>query len=248
MNASANWSRASRMCFECVPRADGFGTGDCVLFLPGWGFRGDVIALEGLPPLQVFYPTRSILDVPIEEYLEFIKGLKGQGRRVILMGWSMGGVYVYRYIDLFKEVVHRVVFCSMRKNYPAVLIESMCEMLKRDKGLCLRYFYRECFKGQAIAYKRFKQGIEEKLVEAVTIDELLRGLEFLQENPVDELKSCGTEAETLLIHGEDDAVAPVGLMPEVDEGVKVVLFKGCGHLPFLEQGFFKELIGVEGGG
>ena len=233
------------MSFERFPCDDGFQGRDCVVFFPGWGFKGDILALHGPPPLDVYFALKSVVDLKIHHCIEFIEGLKKKNIRVILMGWSMGGVYLYKNLSYFKELVNKIVFCSLRRDYPSGLIESMCNMLKRDKGLCLRYFYRECFKGHASSYRLFKETLEEEFIESFTTNELVRGLQFLKENPIDQIISPGSCVDALVVQGRDDAVAPVRLMPRVGRNVGVFILEGCGHLPFLKQEFFREIIGVE---
>ncbi|OCC14945.1 hypothetical protein DBT_1740 [Dissulfuribacter thermophilus] len=104
--------------------------------------------------------------------------------------------------------------------------------VERDKRLGLRLFYRDCFKGQESLYRRFKDGLERNYIESFTKKELLEGLDFLENNPVEEI-SVPEGLRTTLVHGTLDRIAPIEDIPKVTSRVKYMFVEGCGHLPFL---------------
>src|SRR3989338_5272364 len=94
-----------------------------VLFLPGWGFSGQVLELAGqsypwtrpAAPLDPATALPEILNFLAEHHLKTIQ----------LVGWSLGAFLAYDFACAFPEKVTSLTLLGMRASWPVSEIEAI---------------------------------------------------------------------------------------------------------------------------
>lgn len=176
--------------------------------------------------------------------------IKEQGlTRVILVGWSMGSLVALQTAQKWPGVIEGLVLVSgtgkfvQEKTGPdhgglsPVLVTRMKQRLVKNPGQTLEEFYLLMFsqREKAIGLERL---ISEKYLSQGRpwgVSEASAGLDYLLE--VDCRGFLSTiSCPTLILHGVEDAICPVagaivmqGCLPQA----RLVVFPGCGHMPFL---------------
>ncbi len=203
-----------------------------ILILSGWGFDPFIFNLDSLD-FDLLLPKRPLFD-PLPQVRKFLKqmGLK----KINILGWSLGARIARDMAESEPELFDKVFLVSICPFFPKKIIDKKMEELKRDRERALRGFYFTLFHGDKMAYKQFKRHHEKRCMAFWSISELERGLRYLE-------KDCSGMTlikNVLVIHGENDPICPVEAASEVltQMGQKRLILS-CGHLPFLEKGFYE---------
>ncbi|MCF6291056.1 MAG: alpha/beta fold hydrolase [Desulfobacterales bacterium] len=211
-----------RHTFHTSPGAD-------TVFLPGWGFDGQISRLIVPPPCWI-YPD-SLLDPAtlVNDLAALVQQEQLGG--IDLVGWSMGGLLALDFARAHPALVRSLTLISLRRRWPAAEIRRLHQDLDRDPRDFLIDFYRKCFLGHRAAAREFVATLQpeyEKNISAHTLDLLHRGLDYLA--GADSRPPAGVAVR--IIHGRKDIIAPVTEMVD-PAGAGVEIVNNSGHLPFL---------------
>lgn len=196
------------------------------VFLPGWGFdgwsaflfpplvNGDLIIPDGLLTPEVMSELNSFLEE---------RGI----RKINLIGWSMGANFALEYALKYSGAISSLSLAAMRTFWPSRDIKEIRRGLFADPGQFMTGFYRKCFLGSRPVYRKFIAEFQEKYLTDLKIDDLLEGLNYL-ENYRFEPASFPAGIEVKIFHGGKDIVAPVAERPNM-AGASETLLPKAGH-------------------
>ncbi|MFA6498372.1 MAG: alpha/beta hydrolase [Desulfurivibrionaceae bacterium] len=201
------------------------------LFLPGWGFSGQVLNLahqqyswvKPEAPLDPATAQAEILDFLAEQNLEAIQ----------LVGWSMGASLAFDFACAFPEKVETLTLLGMRASWPPSEIVAIRLALEADPGAFLRDFYRKSLLGYKKEFRRFVVEQQEELMESLDMQALGRGLDYLAQW---RLLARGVRCPVFCWHGRRDIIAPVA-QQAIIPGAHVVISEHGGHALFLDREF-----------
>jgi len=148
-----------------------------VLFLPGWGFSGQVLELADkryswarpTTPLDPAVALPEILAFLAEHHLETIQ----------LVGWSLGASLAVDFACAFPEKVTRLTLLGMRAFWPPSEISAIRRDLEADPPAFLRDFHRKSLLGYKKEARRFVAEQQEALMKSLNMQVLGRGLDYL---------------------------------------------------------------------
>ncbi|MEJ2332922.1 MAG: alpha/beta fold hydrolase [Desulfobulbaceae bacterium] len=210
------------------------GTGPPTLFLPGWGFDGNILRLhKPLPPW--IYPETPLDPESINQ--DLLRFLAAENiRKVRLVGWSMGAMLGLKFAAGHSELIDSLVLVSLRPHWPADEIENLRSEFSLNPEDFLKGFYRKCFLGDKQTYRNFCATLEPLYLGAVNSNKkrLQRGLDFLAAFTI----PCPLpDIPTKLVHGSQDIIAPVQEMATLP-GADVDVIDNAGHGVLLHEGSF----------
>ena len=209
------------------------------MLLPGWGFDFKVFPLEGFS-CNLLVPREPVPgDFPglFPQVLEKF----GIQEKVSVMGWSLGGHLAAKAARSHGDLIKKVLLVSVRKNYPEKMITDLKSQVLENRERALKKFYLSAFHPHKEAYRAFSKRHLPRLLRLWSKADLLKGLDLLLQHPIYPC-DLGT-VMVLVIHGRHDVVAPVEEMPALSSsaGIKTVILKNQGHLPFREPCFHEIL-------
>lgn len=202
-----------------------------VIFLPGWAFSGQVLALAEPPypwlspvaPLDPATALPEILAFLAEHHLETIQ----------LVGWSLGAFLAFDFASTFPEKVTSLTLLGMRASWPSSEIEAIRQGLATDPVAFLRDFYRKSLLGYKKESRRFVTEQQEALLESLDMQVLGRGLNYLAQW---RLPAQIPQCQVSCWHGRRDIIAP-----EVEQamipGARTTIIEHGGHALFLDREF-----------
>lgn len=192
-----------------------------------------------------FATNSKIWDYQVKEFAKehpiyFDQDEVEEGQKLIVVGWSMGGISAIDFCLKNKETVKGLVLVSAfpkflkSDDYPQGLSPALMRNLEKKLDTSftagLKYFYEMILPDRNNRHllsditPKDRGRILEDFVSLKTID--IR----------DRLKEV--QVPTLLIHGEKDQVAPVGsaeYMAKNIQNSELYIFEGVGHAPFIER-------------
>jgi len=202
-----------------------------LLFLPGWGFSGQVLDLaEQLSPwVRPDTPLDPATALP--EILAFLT--QHHLETIHLVGWSMGAFLAFDFACAFPGKVASLTLLGMRAFWPPSEIEAIHQGLATDSQAFLRDFYRKSLLGYKKEARRFVAEQQEALMASLDMQLLARGLDYLAQwrLPVHALQcpvSCW--------HGRRDIIAPVAERVVIP-GARTLIIEHGGHALFLDREF-----------
>lgn len=236
------------------------GSGRPLVLLHGWSMTGQVFAglqeaLPGVQSLAIDLPghgrssspenfSLESLGEPVVELFER-RDLRG----AVLLGWSLGGMLALALEPRLRSRLAGLVLVDTTPKFlagsdwphglPAVRLRAMLRDLQRTYLKTMEDFFRLMFAPGEVEPLRIRA-----IARSITGAELLplpavaaAGLELLRQLDLrSALPAIGTP--TLVVHGELDAIIPVGAGRELAERLpqaRLELFPGCGHAPFLTR-------------
>ena len=199
-----------------------------VLFLPGWGFPGQVLDLaerrfswaRPLAPLDPATAQAEILAFLGEHNLAAIH----------LVGWSMGANLAVDCARAFPRKVASLSLLGMRSSWPASEIEAIRQGLAAEPLSFLRDFYRKSLLGYKKESRRFVAEQQEPLLASLDMQLLGRGLDYLAQW---RLPKQGMSCPVSCWHGRRDIIAPV-TEQGVISGAGTTILEHAGHAIFLD--------------
>ncbi len=202
-----------------------------VLFLPGWGFSGQVLELADkryswaspAAPLDPATALPEILTFLTQHNLDTIH----------LVGWSMGASLAFDFACAFPEKVAGLTLMGMRASWPSSEIEAIRHGLATDPPAFLRDFYRKSLLGYKKEYRRFVAEQQEPLLASLDMQVLGRGLDYLGQW---RLPVQGQQCPVYCWHGRRDIIAPVVEQPLIP-GASTTIIEHGGHAIFLDREF-----------
>ncbi len=202
-----------------------------VLFLPGWGFSGQVLELAdkryswASPAAQLDPATAfsAILAFLAEHHLKTIQ----------LVGWSLGAFLAYDFACAFPQKVTSLTLLGMRASWPPAEIEAIRQGLATDPVSFMRDFYRKSLLGYKKESRRFVAEQQEPLMASLDMQALGRGLDYLAHW---RLPAQVPPCPVFCWHGRRDIIAPVAEQAMI-AGARTTIIEHGGHALFLDQEF-----------
>jgi len=202
-----------------------------VLFLPGWGFSGQVLELaeqrypwaSPAAPLDPATALPEIVAFLAEHHLETIQ----------LVGWSLGAFLAYDFACAFPEKVTSLTLLGMRAFWPASEIEAIRQGLATDPAPFMRDFYRKSLLGYKKESRRFVAEQQEALMASLDMQVLGRGLDYLVQW---RLPAQVPPCPIFCWHGRRDIIAPVAEQAKIS-GARTTVIEHGGHALFLDREF-----------
>ena len=208
-----------------------------VVLLPGWATDGRVFS--GLYARSATVTTGPLRPDGFPRRLAAFLDRAGANGPVTLVGWSLGGFLAAEFAREFPERVGRAVLVGVRRAYPADTLAAVRERLLRDRTACLSGFYAQCFlPTQTVSFRRFRAELQPDYLRRMDEETLLAGLSYFAGARLsgDLLPRC----PVVLVHGEQDAVAPAAEAEGVARESGRAAFHripGAAHAAFLADGF-----------
>jgi len=236
------------------------GSGPPLVLLHGWSMTGQVFAglqelLPGVQSLAVDLPGHG--RSPAAESCD-LAGLaasivalfeRRDLRGAVLLGWSLGGMLALALEPPLRSRLTRLVLVGTTPKFvsapdwdhglPATQVRVMQRDLRRQYLRTMEDFFRLMFApgevppGEIRAIARRSTGAGFLPAPEVAA----AGLELLQQLDLREQLPAVT-TPTLVLHGDRDAIIPVGAGRALAERLPRAdfeLFPGCGHAPFLTR-------------
>jgi malonyl-CoA O-methyltransferase len=202
-----------------------------VLFLPGWGFSGQVLELEEHPscwlrpaaPLDPATALPEILNFLAAHHLDPVQ----------LVGWSLGAFLAYDFACAFPEKVASLTLLGMRASWPVSEIEAIRQGLAIDPQAFMRDFYRKSLLGYKKESRRFVAEQQEALMASLDMQVLGRGLDYLGQW---RLPAQVPPCPIFCWHGRRDIIAPVAEQAKIS-GARTTVIEHGGHALFLDREF-----------
>jgi malonyl-CoA O-methyltransferase len=199
------------------------------VFLPGCGFDGRVLGLIA-PQSHWLFPQTMIDPHTLGHDLSALLEGEDVGPARII-GWSMGARLALDFATSHPQKVASLTLVSMRHHWPKEEIDQLLREFTEDPPFFLKNFYRKCFLGEKLSYKKFTQRLELYYLENLddfALENLQRGLRYLGKADC----QAAPGIPTRLVHGRQDIIAPVSEIAILPDAV-VEIIDNCGHLPFL---------------
>ena len=212
-----------------------------LVLIGGWGFDDRIFERLELGFNYFFYVdgTGDNFETELKRLL-----VERHIEKVSLFGWSKGAFLACDFAGKNPSVVDELILASLAKEYDKRDVEEIKESLSKNSKAFLHRFYRNCFAPEeAEHYLWFKKNLLKDYLEKMKAEELIKGLDALsgyriQPGSVDKVKCVK------IVHGRDDAIAPVEQAIEVAKSIgqaKFIGFERTGHLPFLHHDFKRRL-------
>lgn len=213
------------------------GGGDpSVVLLPGWATDGRIF--DGVFPGVTAVTTGALRPEGFPRRLAAFLDRAARGP-VTVVGWSLGGFLAAEFAREFPDRVRRLVLAGIRREYPEEDVARMLRSLSEHPGACLSSFYAQCFfPSQLPAYRRFRSALQPAYLGEMDSGVLREGLRYLSTARLsgDAFPPC----PVAIVHGEDDAVAPLAEAGGVARSIRHAAFHpvpGASHAVFLSGGF-----------
>jgi len=202
-----------------------------VLFLPGWGFSGQVLELaeqrySWASPTAPLDPATALAEI-----LVFLS--QHHFETIHLVGWSLGAFLAFDCACAFPEKVASLTLMGMRASWPSSEIEAIRQGLATDPQAFLRDFYRKSLLGYKKESRRFVAEQQEVLLESLDMQALGRGLDYLAQW---RLPAHGPQCPVFCWHGRRDIIAPVAEQAVIP-GARATIIEHGGHALFLDREF-----------
>lgn len=220
-------------------------TETALLWLPGWGMP------DGLfEPIRRCFPSCHHV-VPdyssvtrADDFMDVIKKEMSRikDRRVIVIGWSMGGMLAQRLAAHFPVSGLVLISTTGRfvrsredrsKGWPEAYVTRMERGLIESRERVMAAFCESILTERE---RLEKMNFFQSEAKTEWTDAALRaGLAYLREEDCRPFSSALTCTVTI-IHGKDDAICPIAAGEELAAGIRdatLVPIEDCGHAPFL---------------
>jgi pimeloyl-[acyl-carrier protein] methyl ester esterase len=225
----------------CVElRAEARATPHLHLFVPGWAMDWRIFSERSLTESARLVP-RAMLPGVGEVLVACLAARPPQS--VTLVGWSLGGLVALEACRACPAAVARLVLIGCRPHYPTTQIAAMRDALLTDRRRCLTDFYRQCFLPQhREAYRAFKAQYQEDYLESLPQEELLEGLRWLEEQPLD---LAGVPVACVEFwHSAADLLAPLEETRTFAAAheVSVTIIPGAGHAALLVPEVWRQIM------
>lgn len=201
------------------------------LFLPGWGFSGQVLDLA---EKRYLWARPAIPLDPVTALSEIMAFLAAHHLDSIhLVGWSMGASLALDFAAAFPDQVATLTLLGLRSCWPPSEINAIRQALTADTSIFLRDFYRKSLLGYKKEARQFLAEQQETLLQSFDMQGLIRGLDYLgQWHLPAQMPQCLVSCW----HGRRDIIAPVTERAIIPGACATIIEHG-GHALFLDRGF-----------
>ncbi|MFQ5356061.1 MAG: alpha/beta fold hydrolase [Mariprofundaceae bacterium] len=226
-----------------------------LIFLHGWGQSSKVWFLQTgslaseFEVLAIDLPGHGkAAEAPAEQWLELLARQLPEGP-LILVGWSLGAMLSIQLAHKCKAQVVGLVLVAatpcfrQRADWPHACTDDDFSGFERGvveaSARAMSRYFSLMFHGDAISRSEYNLLVRKAVDRDSPAgqDALAKGLDLLSN--LDLRKGIQQlEVPCLLIHGENDAVVPLGAGKVLEKCIpdaKLVVFPACGHAPFLTQ-------------
>jgi len=226
-----------------------------LVFLHGWGQSSKVwflqtgILTSEFDILTIDLPGHgNAAEAPAEQWLELLERQFPEGP-IVLVGWSLGAMLsIQLALKCMTQVVGLVLVAAtpcfrQRADWPHGCADDKFSDFERGvekaSARAMSKYFSLMFHGDPISRPEYNQLVRRAVDRKSPAgqDALEKGLDLLSNldlrKDIQQLK-----VPCLLIHGENDAVVPLGagnIMEKCIPDAKLVVFPACGHAPFLTQ-------------
>jgi malonyl-CoA O-methyltransferase len=202
-----------------------------VLFLPGWGFSGQVMDLaeKQYGWARLVAPLDPVTALP--EIMAFLSA--HHLGSIHLVGWSMGASLALDFAAAFPDQVATLTLLGLRSCWPPSEINAIRQALTADPPVFLRDFYRKSLLGYKKEARQFVVEQQETLMQSLNMEVLIRGLDYLGQWRLPEQM---TQCPVFCWHGRRDIVAPVTERAIIPGACTTIIEHG-GHALFLDREF-----------
>ena len=201
-----------------------------LVFLPGWGFDGQVARYGAWPKdVNLLVPEQFCHGGLVAELCEYLFAEKID--KVALVGWSMGANVAWQFALKYPEFVSSVSLVAGRSQWPAHEITAIKEDLADGVGKSMQGFYRKCFLGHKDLYRQFSKDLEGKYLASLNKKDLEDGLDYLADHPLG--GSAPAAVALQIFQGRKDVVAPLEERPRI-KGAHEEILDATGHLIFAQ--------------
>lgn len=233
-----------------------YGSGRPLILIHGWGcspsiFNPLMIRLPGyrslapdLPGYGASTPASAVdLDALCDDFISWFDGLDLTS--LTLLGWSLGGIIAQQLALRLPQRIERLILVATTPCFVATpdwqhglndtAVRALARDFKRAPDPTLENFWK----------MQFHDNVPRPPAVHPTLDlnTAIGGLELLRRI---DLRSRVKEITrpTLIVHGRDDQIIPIGAGQFLAESLPCSLFHAidnCGHVPFLSA---KEEVGA----
>lgn len=221
-----------------------------IVWVHGWGTSSKVWkhVAEELPEAEHHFVSFAHCQT-IDDYYEAIRKPLQQPGEWIIAGWSMGGMLAFELAsrEEFRERygIQALIMVSSslrfvdeerRQGWPQRTVQRMKENLQNQPNETLARFKELMLTEKekaAISMKDFRRLTQTDY----SIEGLQVGLSYLIETDLGrkwEHFVQDSDLPFLWLHGEDDAICPVGGVPELPSA-RMKTLTVAGHMPFVTQ-------------
>ncbi len=200
------------------------------LFLPGWGFSGQVLELA---EKRYLWARPAIPLDPVIALSEIMAFLAAHHLGSIhLVGWSMGASLALDFTAAFPGQVATLTLLGLRSSWPPSEISAIRQAITADSATFLRDFYRKSLLGYKKEARQFVAEQQETLLKSLEMEALLRGLDYLSQW---HLPAQMPQCPVFCWHGRRDIIAPV-MERAIIPGACATIIEHGGHALFLDRG------------
>ncbi len=213
-----------------------------LVLIPGWATDYRVFS-QLKSGYNYLFVIRANLDTFLGDLNNFLEN--NHISKVSILGYSLGGFIAKDFALKYQKMIDKLFLVSIRKQYTKIEIDTVSELMKKNKAAFLFKFYKDCFCGKDDGFVYFKQNLLKIYVEDFKLDALLTGLEYLGKVFVaeEELKVI---KNVTVFSSRLDKIAPFkesqGLT-SFDKGIRFVALENSGHMPFLGNEFNEKFNG-----
>ncbi len=260
-------SRGTVMYFRLHTNEDLYyeelGEGSPIVFIHGWAMSGIVWHFQKkalTDSWRVIVPdlrghgrsvapmsTKLTLSDMAEDLVELIQGLSLE--RVVLVGWSLGGMVALEAFAALKELLAGLVLVGTTPRFvagegyahglPSKDIRGMAIRLQRDYAKTMGDFFKKMFAPDEIQQDQYQRVVREIILlgRQPASGVALQGLELLAGADLRRILPR-IDRPVLLLHGSCDTIslpAASQYMAEHIPDSEMEVMKGCGHAPFLSH-------------
>lgn len=212
-----------------------------LVLIGGWGFDDRIFE-----PLELEYNYFFYVDGAGTDFETELKRLLAEKHleKVSLFGWSKGAFVACDFAGKNPGVVDELILAGLAKEYDKKDVEEIKGSLSKNSKAFLYRFYKNCFAPEeAEHYLWFKKNLLKDYLEKMKTEELIKSLDALAGHRIQPGALDGVKC-VKIVHGRDDAIAPVEQAIEVAGSIgqaKFIGFERTGHLPFLHPDFKRRL-------
>jgi pimeloyl-ACP methyl ester carboxylesterase len=206
---------------------------NCPVFLPGWGFDGQVTGLADQPrpwlcPTTFLDPSDTV--ARLAAFLD-----ENSIDSIVLSGWSMGAYLAIDFALAHPERISALYLLATRQSWPLAEIEKIRTDLAEDPVAFMSSFYRKCFLGDRDSSRKFSESLQDDYLASLDSERLAVGLDYLESYPMTDkvISLAELDIPIYLLHGTKDIIAPTAEMAVIPGAVSRMV-KTAGHPVFLD--------------
>jgi pimeloyl-ACP methyl ester carboxylesterase len=161
-------------------------------------------------------------------------------QNVSLLGWSMGGFLAADFAKEFPSQVNELFLLSVRQTFDKQSLNSIKELLQKDRRVYLYGFYTQCFRHcPSTQLSQFKRSLFKPYIETMDLEDLLHGLDYLANTTID-TTALSAISSVHFFHGMLDEITPIIEAQTLASQITSATFRtfpDLGHIVFYDPSF-----------